>query len=137
MRIGVVAPPWTPVPPPFYGGIELIVDLLARGLQAAGHDVVLFTVGDSTSPVPKRWALQHAEGQRIGAAVPELRHVIHAYEAVADADIVHDHTLFGPVYADRFPHLPVVTTIHGPFDEDLTDLYGAVAERVPVICVSH
>ena len=60
MRIGVIAPPWTPVPPPFYGGTELVVDLLSRGLAEQGHDVVLFTTGDSTCPVPRRWALEHA-----------------------------------------------------------------------------
>jgi glycosyltransferase involved in cell wall biosynthesis len=137
MRIAQIAPPWTPVPPPFYGGIELVVDLLCRGLQAAGHEVLLFTTGDSTCPVPKAWVLEEAEGRRIGAAVPELRHVVHAYEAVQEVDIVHDHTVFGPLYADRFPRLPVVTTIHGPFNEELTDLYRIIADRVPLICVSH
>jgi len=137
MRIAQIAPPWTPVPPPLYGGIELVVDLLSRGLQASGHEVLLFTTGDSTSPVPKRWVLPVAEGNRIGAAVPELRHVVHAYEAVQGMDIVHDHTVFGPLYAERFPQLPVVTTNHGPFNAELTDLYRIVADRVPIICVSH
>jgi len=137
MRIAQIAPPWTPVPPPLYGGIELVVDLLSRGLQAAGHEVILYTTGDSTCPVPKQWVLREAEGTRIGMAVPELRHVVHAYEAVQDVDIVHDHTVFGPLYAERFPSLPVVTTIHGPFNDELTDLYRVVADRVPIICVSH
>ena len=70
-------------------------------------------------------------------AVPELRHVVHAYDAVQDFDIVHDHTVFGPLYAERFPHLNVVTTIHGPFNGELTDLYSRTADRVPIICVSH
>lgn len=137
MRIGQLAPPWTPVPPPLYGGIELVVDLLSRGLQAAGHEVVLFTTGDSTCPVPKRWILPEAEGTRIGHAVPELRHVVHAYEALQDVDIIHDHSMFGPLYSERFPHLAVVTTVHGPLDQELTDLYSMVAGRVPIICVSH
>jgi hypothetical protein len=57
MRIGIIAPPWTPIPPLLYGGIELVVDQLARGLQDAGHDVLLFATGDSTCPVPRQWAL--------------------------------------------------------------------------------
>ncbi len=137
MRIALVAPPWTPVPPPLYGGIELVLDQTARGLVAAGHEVTLFTTGDSTCPVPRKWGLPRAEGMRIGAAVPELRHVIHAYEAVADHDIVHDHTVFGPFYSQRFPGLPVVTTIHGPFNDELTDIYRVVSERVPIVCISH
>src|SRR5579872_7299301 len=102
MRIGVVAPPWTPVPPPFYGGTELMVDLQCRGLQAAGHEVILFTTGDSTCPVPRRWALNAAEGDRMGQAAPEARHVLSAYAALAaaDVDLVHDHTIVGPLYAE-------------------------------------
>lgn len=51
MRIGIIAPPWAPVPPPAYGGTEAVLDTLARGLESAGHEVVLFATGDSTSPV--------------------------------------------------------------------------------------
>ena len=138
MRIALIAPPWTPIPPPLYGGIELVVDELARGFVAAGHEVTLFATGDSTCPVPTRWTLEHAEGMRIGMAVPELRHVLHAYRELSDHhDIVHDHTVVGPFHAERYPSLPVVTTIHGPFNDELTDLYGALAGRVPVICISR
>ena len=52
MRILVIAPPWLPVPPMAYGGTELVLDGLARGLQAAGHEVVLFATGDSECEVP-------------------------------------------------------------------------------------
>jgi glycosyltransferase involved in cell wall biosynthesis len=137
MRIGIIAPPWTPIPPLLYGGIELVVDQLARGLQSAGHDVILYATGDSTCPVPTQWVLPTAEGMRIGMAVPEIRHVIHAYDAVADCDVVHDHTMMGPFYCERFPDLPVATTIHGPFNEELTDLYRVNADRVPIIAISH
>jgi glycosyltransferase involved in cell wall biosynthesis len=137
MRIALIAPPWTPVPPAFYGGIELVVDRLATGFQAAGHEVLLFTTGDSTCPVPKEWILDEAEGARIGAAVPELRHVMHAYEAVQGYDIVHDHTVVGPSYSERFADLRVTTTNHGPFNEELIDLYSRTAHRVPLIAISH
>jgi glycosyltransferase involved in cell wall biosynthesis len=126
-----------PVPPPLYGGIELVVDRLAVGFQRAGHEVLLYTTGDSTCPVPKAWALEESEGQRIGMAVPELRHVMHAYEAIRDFDIVHDHTVMGPVYAEHVTSQPVVTTIHGPFNQELTDIYERIAHRVPIIAISH
>ena len=48
-RIALVAPPWYPVPPRGYGGIELVVDLLARELRALGHEVVLFAAEDSAA----------------------------------------------------------------------------------------
>jgi len=103
----------------------------------AGHEVTLFTTGDSTCPVPRAWVLPHAEGMRIGMAVPELRHVVHAYEVVRDNDVVHDHTVMGPFYAERYPGLPVVTTIHGPFNDELTDLYQVLAPRVPIVAISN
>ncbi len=137
MRIGLLAPPWTPVPPPLYGGIELVIDQLARGLAAAGHDVTLFTTGDSTCPVHRLWVLDEADGFRIGTAVPEMRHAIHGYKALADQDVIHDHTVFGPFYSDRFPSIPVVTTIHGPLNEELSDLYSDLSPRVAIVAISH
>ncbi|HXW33624.1 MAG TPA: glycosyltransferase family 4 protein, partial [Acidimicrobiales bacterium] len=107
------------------------------GLAASGHEVTLYTTGDSSCPVHKRWVLPQAEGMRIGMAVPELRHVMHAYETLSDHDIVHDHTVIGPFYSERYPRLPVCTTIHGPFNDELTDLYRALTPRVPIIGISH
>jgi len=141
MRIAVISPPWAPVPPTLYGGIELVVDRLCVGFQAAGHEVLLYATGDSTCPVPTQWALETAEGQRIGMAVPEQRHVMHAYEAISEwgADVVHDHSIIGPFHAaDRYPDLPVATTIHGPFNEELTDLYERLnKDDTPIIAISH
>ncbi|TMK84610.1 MAG: glycosyltransferase family 4 protein [Actinobacteria bacterium] len=137
MRIGLVAPPWAPVPPHLYGGIELVVDRLAQGLAAAGHDVVLFATGDSTCPVPKRWLLEESEGVRIGFSVPEVRHVLAAYESLRDVDLIHDHSVLGPIISDHYTDLPVVTTIHGELVGELRDIYERVATKVSVIAVSH
>lgn len=49
MRIALTADPELPVPPTHYGGIERIVDMLARGLVARGHDVTLFAHPKSSS----------------------------------------------------------------------------------------
>ena len=139
LRIGMIAPPWLPVPPPLYGGTESIIDRLACAMHAAGHDVLLFTTADSCCPVPKQWVLQRADSVRIGMAVVEMRHLLHAYEAMLKwgADIVHDHTTVGPLYAQRFPGLPVVTTNHGPFNDDLRDIYRAAADHAGIICISR
>ena len=117
MRIAIIAPPWVPVPPPAYGGTEAVLDALATGLQAVGHDVLLYATGDSTCQVPTAWTLPSAVGTVGIVPATEINHVVHAYAAVHDwgADVVHDHTLVGPLYANRFP-VPVVTTNHGPFD---------------------
>jgi glycosyltransferase involved in cell wall biosynthesis len=135
MRIGLVAPPWAPVPPKLYGGIELIVDRLARGFADAGHEVRLFATGDSTCPVPTSSVLPLAEGMRIGAALVELRHALAAHDELRDCDIIHDHTLAGPLISRG--DIPVVTTVHGPLDAEWTDVYRSIATRAHVVCISH
>src|SRR5882762_8312078 len=47
MRIALVSPPCLPVPPPGYGGTELIVAELARSLTKKGHETVVYATGDS------------------------------------------------------------------------------------------
>jgi glycosyltransferase involved in cell wall biosynthesis len=49
MRIAQIAPLWERVPPPAYGGIELVVGLLSDELVRRGHEVTLFASGDSIS----------------------------------------------------------------------------------------
>jgi glycosyltransferase involved in cell wall biosynthesis len=146
MRVGLIATPWTPTPPLLYGGIELVVDRLARGFSAAGHDVVLFATGDSTCPVPRHHLLDEADGERIGNGVTELRHALAAYECLRDegCDVIHDHTLAGPLLGPsivRDPRVPIVTTVHGPLASELLDVYRHVAAagggRVSLIAVSH
>ena len=139
MRIAVISPPWVPVPPPAYGGTEVVLDGLCRGLTEAGHEVLLYATGDSTCPVRRDFAFEVAPGVQSISPAAELRHVIRGYDAVRDfdAEVVHDHTLVGPVYAERHPDLRVVTTNHGPFNGDLDVLYRALADRVPVVAISH
>lgn len=140
MRIGVVAPPWVAVPPGrgCYGGTEAVIDLLAHGFEQAGHEVMLWTTGDSTCPVPSGHILATARGEPVGIAAVELDHVIAGYEALSawGADIVHDHTLTGPLCAER-SHPPVVVTNHAPFEGELAALYRRVAQRMPVVAISH
>lgn len=47
IKIALTADPELPVPPRLYGGIERIIDMLARGLSARGHEVTLFAHPDS------------------------------------------------------------------------------------------
>lgn len=137
LHVGLVAPPWVAVPPPLYGGTELVVDELARGLTVAGHVVDLFTTGDSTSPVRRHWLHPAAVGTT-GALVDELGHVQAAYEALAGCDVIHDHTVLGPLWAvaERVA-TPVVATNHSDFTPQLRTLYRTVARRAAVVAISH
>jgi glycosyltransferase involved in cell wall biosynthesis len=69
-------------------------------------------------------------------AITELRHVIASYAAMSDMDVVHDHTLAGPLYGYPRAGTPVVTTAHGPFDTTLGPVYRAM-HGVAVLAISH
>ena len=78
LRIAVLSPPWFPVPPTGYGGIEWIVSLLADGLTDQGHEVTIFASGDSRSKARLAWVYEHAPSELIGRTLPEMRHTLAA-----------------------------------------------------------
>src|SRR3954471_2875886 len=137
MRIALIAPPWVPVPPPHYGGTETVAHRLAVGYQRAGHDVVLFSTGDSTCPVPRDWELPVAEGSDMGTSMPEMRHVMAASERLTDFDVIHDHTEIGPVYSVGRASAPVITTVHNPLDHMRLPVYARIARDVHIVTVSN
>lgn len=138
LRVGVIAPAYLPVPPPSYGGTEAVLDSLALGLHRAGNEVVLFTTGDSTCPVERRYF--HSRSLGTGAsAESELLHVDAAYQAlIGNVDVIHDHTLLGPIRRlfDGSP-TPVVVTYHSPLTEQIASLYEAIARRMPLVAISE
>jgi glycosyltransferase involved in cell wall biosynthesis len=139
MRIGLVSPPWVPVPPPAYGGLEAVVDRLARGLAAAGHDVLLAAPGNSECPVPCVPGLPpaHPEAGIVAETNRELLHVSLAYAAMGDRDVIHDHSVAGPLYRHRPRGVPVAATNHGPFDEQLNHLYRAMQHDTAIVAISR
>ncbi|WP_228389169.1 glycosyltransferase [Cumulibacter manganitolerans] len=134
---GPIAPPWVTVPPAAYGGTESVVDNLARGLREAGHDVVLFTVGSSSSPVERR-SLFADPATPWGAAIPEAAHVLAAYESLGDVDIIHDHTELGPLVAGRsqVTRVPIVCTAHGRFTDLTRPVYAEIARTAAIVAIS-
>jgi glycosyltransferase involved in cell wall biosynthesis len=138
MRIGLIAPPWISVPPPAYGGTEIVIDNLARGLRRRGHDVVLFTVADSTCPVTRRFLYRHNVAP-MGDSAHEAAHVLAAYDALHDVDIIHDHTVLGALLARRSGRHgpPVVVTNHNPFDFEARAVLGRVAGWAHIVAISR
>src|SRR5215469_772989 len=138
MRIGLIVPPWVPVPPPAYGGTEVVIDNLARGLQELGHEVRLFTVGESQCQVPIDFLYPKSIAP-IGVTVPETAHVLAAYESLADMDVIHDHTFLGPLISGlrgmRRP--PVAVTNHGPFNGETQPIFCEVAKHASILAISH
>jgi glycosyltransferase involved in cell wall biosynthesis len=125
------------VPPGVYGGTELVIDQLARGLVREGCEVALFTTGNATCPVARHWHYSSALGMEADLSA-ELAHVEHAYRALEGTDLIHDHTTTGPACPELVSRsAPVVTTVHGPFTRSIRGLYARAADRVAVVAVSH
>lgn len=133
MRIGIVAPPWIPVPPPAYGGTEEFVDLLARGLQDAGHEVLLAASSDSTCPVPKVPGTAESDSTAISQAVSEAAHVVRAYGAMSGCELIIDNTTFGPLYGGRPARTPVAWINHGQLTPDALEIFSAGVTLDPLV----
>jgi glycosyltransferase involved in cell wall biosynthesis len=95
MRIAITADPYLPVPPTHYGGIERVIDLVARELAARGHEVTLIAhPGSRTTarliaygrPPHTGWRARAGELVDLGGALWRLRHdvdVIHSFGRLA------------------------------------------------------
>lgn len=125
MHIVQIAPPWFPIPPPAYGGIERVVHDLTEGLVAAGHRVTLCAPGDSRTTAE----LVPTTPEGIGLNLPEQEKArwfretserAYATAVAIGADIVHDHTDYEA--GAEYP-LPVVRTLHGPAVHDAVVRY--------------
>ncbi len=139
LRIGMLAPPWFAVPPSGYGGIEAMVAGLVNGLVARGHHVVLVGAGEPKTAAQRFHAVfSDPPSQRLGEPMPE---VLHAAAAAAllereELDLVHDHTLAGPLLA-RGRHIPTVVTAHGPVSGEPGDYLVALGTSVDVVAISQ
>jgi glycosyltransferase involved in cell wall biosynthesis len=141
----MLAPPWIPVPPPRYGGIEAVVAQLAGGLVERGHAVTLFAAPGSQAPGADVVALLDApHPEAICDARIETDHVARAFAAIDRAardgrafDVVHDHCgCVAFAMADRLA-TPLVHTLHGPFDASASAFYAAHAANAPVVAISR
>lgn len=138
MRILLVAPPWLPVPPTAYGGIEWVVSGLADGLVEVGHDVTLFASGGSETKARLEVVFTEPPFEQFGEARIETIHVLSAYRRREDHDIVHDHTAaVGPALATLTDGPPVIHTLHQPWSDEQVRLARLIAPPVRLVAVSR
>lgn len=131
MRISLIAPPFIPVPPQKYGGTELFIGELAKGLKQRGADVVLYTNGESTAPVEIRYLYEKSEWPIVGEVEGSLKSLNHAAWAVKDAsgesDVIHVNNAPGLIFS-RFTDAPFVYTVHHAYEEGLASFYETLPE---------
>jgi glycosyltransferase involved in cell wall biosynthesis len=135
----LVAPVWFPVPPRGYGGIELVVSLLADGLVDAGHDVTLFAAAGSVTKATLATPLSEPPDPReLGNTWIEAYHGLAAFLQADSFEIVHDHGgVVGPTCGAMLGGSPpVVHTLHGPWTEETRLFYSLAHKYVHLVAIS-
>jgi glycosyltransferase involved in cell wall biosynthesis len=135
----MVAPPWFRVPPSGYGGVESVCADLVDGLVAAGHAVTLVGAGErGTSATRYVATYDDPPSPRLGEPLPEVLHAAMAAEVLEglDVDVVHDHTLAGPLLA-RGRRGPTLVTVHGPVTGEPGRYYRALGGTVDLVAISR
>ncbi len=135
----MIAPPWYELPPTGYGGIELICAALVDAFVARGHHVTLYGAGQHAVSATK-FVSTFADPQfpRLGEALPEVLHTAQVNQLLADdhVDVVHDHSLTGPLTAAQ-RSAPTVVTMHGRVDSELGDYFAELGSGVSLVAISH
>ena len=126
LRIALLAHVRQRIAPPFMGGMDSHSWYLAEGLQARGHEVVLFASGDSDPRfaidpvVPEHYERTFPWAEHRGSA-PLIAHLDAGYAAACDRiaaggfDVVHNNSLHRfAIEPRRTALVPTVTSLHVP-----------------------
>ena len=100
---------------------------LVDRLVARGHRVTLIGAGRDRTAADFVATFAEPPSVRLGEPVPEVLHSAAAGRVLeeVEVDLVHDHTLAGPLLAaGRL--VPTVVTAHGPVDGELGDHYAGL-----------
>lgn len=129
MKIALISTCALTTPPKKYGGTELVVAELAKGLLTLGHEVTVYATGDSST----RGSLRHHFARPVWPPnqLAELRHAGFAWTDIANAtrrfDAVHVHHAAALPYhllVDR----PTALTVHHKRLPELIDHYRSYPE---------
>lgn len=140
LRIALLAPLVTPIPPPAYAGTERVVAALAQHLHERGHAVTLYASGDSQVPcelVPvietSLWCSGYCgDGRQFAPLV-----VAAAWRDANRFDVIHSHLEGGGFLFARHGPTPVVSTLHNRLDtEGMPELLSHFSD-VPVVAISE
>jgi len=138
LRIAMVAPPWFEIPPVGYGGTESVVGNLVNGLVERGHHVTLIASGRHRTGAQEFLQIyEKPPSELLGDPIPEMIVAVEVerYLRELDVDVVHDHSLAGPLHA-RYRDVPTVVTMHGPVDGRNGDYYARLGLDVHAVAIS-
>jgi hypothetical protein len=110
---------------------------LAQGLVDRGHEVTLIGAGRALTPAAFLATYSVPRSDRLGEPLPEVIHAARAARLLEDrqVDIVHDHSLAGPLLAGGRT-VPTVLTAHGPAVGEVGAYYRALGVSVGLVAIS-
>ena len=138
VHVAMIAPPYFDLPPAGYGGVEAVVADLVDALVDRGHRVTLIGAGRHGTKAQRFLATyQQQPADQLGEAMPEVVHAAKVARLLEDldVDVVHDHTLAGPLLA-RGRLTPTVVTNHGPATGEFGAYYRALGSTVGLVAIS-
>lgn len=140
LRIAIVAPVATSVPPAGSGSIETLTALLTDGLVASGHDVTLFATGSSVTKATLHaiYPQGYAEDMSMWPwELCELFNLAAAVERAASFDVIHCQAEYSPMSLafTRLSASPVLQTVHHSPDPTEVALWSRYPEA-PFVAVS-
>ncbi len=137
MRIAQIAPICFSLPPTRYGGIELIVNSLTESLVKRGHEVTLFSTGDSKTKAKLKYLFKKALGW--GKDSPEycLAAANFAFQDTDNFDIIHNHMGYYGLPFSRYSKAPVITTLHNDIHNSSREFLNFYKDVCTFIAISR
>lgn len=142
MKVALVAPQFEAIPPVGYGGTELVVANIIKGLMAKGYDVTVYASGDSKTKAkvkavaPK--ALWKSERRAYSDTFYQALELDMVREDEKKYDIIHNHLDYNFFILTRFLSTPTVTTFHGPVNrKEQIGLYRRFGKNNHFVSISN
>jgi glycosyltransferase involved in cell wall biosynthesis len=111
------------VPPKKYGGTELVIGNVTKGLIQRGHEVYLFGTGDSITgattisflpkPIREMYPFEELVEWRRYYTYKYLAEILEKLDEIKP-DIIHNNIGWTLLQFEKFIKYPIVTTLHGP-----------------------
>lgn len=140
MKIAQVPPLYESVPPQKYGGTERVVYYLTEELIDQGHEVFLFSTGDSQTRAHQIPVCEKALRQHLGEKDPLAWHMLQiqmVFDLAPEFDIIHFHNDYLHYALSSISSYTHVTTLHGRLDQpDLQPIYRRF-RSVPLVSISQ
>ncbi|EKE25795.1 MAG: hypothetical protein ACD_5C00032G0003 [uncultured bacterium] len=142
MKIAILAPLWKKVPPEKYGGSELVIANLAKGLTQLGHSVTIFAcegsdvAGKLVAVIDKPMYELVGGFDFNGIKEYEFLSFFELGRRINDFDIIHNHMGLHPISLAPLLPIPMITTLHSSLPPDFPSLAKAFHEY-PFVSISN